>query len=225
MPNQVQRLEYSRLLWLYFPLLVFIVTVVAERIYGWTCFSACEDGPLENLQVVVVLVGAVYGLRLVALPKTTYPMWARGLFVFGAVACIYIALEEVSYGQRIFGWGTPENWGQLNDQNETNLHNTSSWLDQKPKLILEIGVYVGGILLPLLQRFKPSLLSQKLAAIYPDSRVFVVALMALATRVLRKFWEGDVINRTSELQEVYLYAFVMLYFIYMYQRYANKNAV
>jgi hypothetical protein len=36
--------------------------------------------------------------------------------------------EEISWGQRIFGWGTPEFLGELNAQNETNLHNL--WFSQ-----------------------------------------------------------------------------------------------
>jgi len=31
--------------------------------------------------------------------------------------------EEISWGQRIFGWETPEGYSQVNRQNETNLHN------------------------------------------------------------------------------------------------------
>jgi len=31
--------------------------------------------------------------------------------------------EEISWGQRIFGWETSEGYGQVNRQNETNLHN------------------------------------------------------------------------------------------------------
>src|SRR3546814_4167282 len=54
-----------------------------------------------------------------------------------------MAGEEASWGQHYAGWLTPDNWQALNDQGETNLHNTSSWLDQKPRTLLEIGVIVG----------------------------------------------------------------------------------
>ncbi len=33
--------------------------------------------------------------------------------------------EEISWGQRIFGWETSEGYSQINRQNETNLHNLS----------------------------------------------------------------------------------------------------
>ena len=63
-----------------------------------------------------------------------------------------------SWGQHFLGWESSEFWQDINDQSETNLHNTSSWLDQKPRLILEIGVMVGGIVIPLLIKFKKGLL-------------------------------------------------------------------
>ncbi len=40
----------------------------------------------------------------------------------------------------------------LNDQGETNLHNMSSWLDQKPRTLLEIWVVIGGIVIPVREK-------------------------------------------------------------------------
>ncbi len=40
---------------------------------------------------------------------------------------LWIALEEVSYGQRIFGFGTPAFLNALNTQGEFNLHNLRLW--------------------------------------------------------------------------------------------------
>lgn len=34
-----------------------------------------------------------------------------------------MAMEEISWGQRLFGWETPAAWAALNHQGETNLHN------------------------------------------------------------------------------------------------------
>lgn len=44
-------------------------------------------------------------------------------YVFMAIAVFFIAMEEISWGQRIFGWGTPSALSQINCQNETNVHN------------------------------------------------------------------------------------------------------
>jgi|GEM_PF-7054919 len=45
--------------------------------------------------------------------------------IFGLLACasFLIAMEELSWGQWIFKWGTPENLAKVNLQQETNIHN------------------------------------------------------------------------------------------------------
>ena len=46
--------------------------------------------------------------------------------VIFAVAFIFLALEEVSWGQRLFGWATPETLSSINEQDEITLHNFTS---------------------------------------------------------------------------------------------------
>src|SRR3546814_4054045 len=87
-----------------------------------------------------------------------------------------MAGEEASWGQHYAGWLTPENWQALNDQGETNLHNTSSWLDQKPRTLLEIGVIVGGILIPLLALRRPALREGRFALFLPPLACLPVAV-------------------------------------------------
>lgn len=43
----------------------------------------------------------------------------------GAVRLLVACMEEVSWGQRVFDWSTPEPLKRLNVQGETNLHNLS----------------------------------------------------------------------------------------------------
>jgi hypothetical protein len=57
----------------------------------------------------------------------------------------YMAGEEVSWGQWFFMWDTPDTFLEINDQHETNLHNVSSWMDQKPRLLLELWALFGAI--------------------------------------------------------------------------------
>lgn len=47
----------------------------------------------------------------------------RLFFGFLAIACLYVAGEEISWGQRLFGFLTPDFFNQHNLQQETNLHN------------------------------------------------------------------------------------------------------
>ena len=52
----------------------------------------------------------------------------------------------MSWGQHLAGWSTPDAIAELNDQQETNLHNMSSWLDQKPRLALELWIVFSALL-------------------------------------------------------------------------------
>jgi hypothetical protein len=73
----------------------------------------------------------------------------------GALACFYIAAEEMSWGQHFFQKDTPEYWAAVNRQQETNLHNTYAIFEKTPRSILEAGILIGGLGLPLAAIFFP----------------------------------------------------------------------
>ena len=50
------------------------------------------------------------------------------LYLLAMVAVIFTAGEEISWGQRIFGWMTPGALDDINNQGETNIHNIGSIL-------------------------------------------------------------------------------------------------
>ncbi len=66
------------------------------------------------------------------------------------LACVYFAGEECSWGQWYFGFETPDFIEDINEQDEFNLHNTSSWLNQKPRAAVEAFVVVAGLVVPVL---------------------------------------------------------------------------
>ncbi len=50
-------------------------------------------------------------------------LFRRCLYILGGIALVFIAGEEISWGQRIFEFTTPEFLRDLNRQNEFNVHN------------------------------------------------------------------------------------------------------
>lgn len=141
-------------------------------------------------------------------------LWLKLWFGIAALCSFYVAGEEVSWGQWIFYWDTPEHWAAINDQQETNLHNTSAWFDQKPQIVLQIGVLVGGIIIPLLKKFKPSALPERFIAIYGDYRLLPTALIALGLKLTDTICDAFDLSffyRISEVLELYLFYFVALY--------------
>jgi hypothetical protein len=94
-------------------------------IFAPTHFAAlvAEMGPLESVGALACLVAAIlfFSVFVKALRSKNYgrALWLLGL----AVVSAFLALEEVSWGQHIFGFATPAGISALNAQHETNFHN------------------------------------------------------------------------------------------------------
>lgn len=216
------------LLWLWIPIGLFVIqlgldTVLPVDTKAW---MYNENGPYELGQVVVLVAAIIIGLiTLIRMDKSA--TWLMAWIALAVVCCVYVAGEEISWGQQILKWDTPEYWANINDQNETNLHNTSSWLDQKPRLILELGVYFSGMVLPLLRRYKPNLLPTRFAAIYPGNAVIVTAVVCFCVRLADMVADATgtpLFGRAAEVEEAYLYYFVLLYLLELKGRFIRKES-
>lgn len=136
--------------WFWLPFGLVVAQLMARRYLPDDVYQqyvgAAESGAVELLTPLALLPGVVFGVMVLIrmrqyLPTRNSQIWV-GMITLGA---LYMAGEEVSWGQWLFYWDTPEAWMQVNDQNETNLHNTSAWLDQKPRLLLELWALAGAI--------------------------------------------------------------------------------
>jgi hypothetical protein len=145
---------------------------------------------------------------------------AACLFAF---TCFYTAGEEMSWGQHFLQWKTPEYWTALNRQDETNLHNVSAWFNQRPRLILEIGILVGGILLPLWRLAKGNFEHPFLTLFVPPAQILVVSVTSLAIKVFdhatKRCDNCDyLLPRPNEALESGIYLFLLYYLIMFYRR-------
>ena len=116
-----------------------------------------ESGAVENITVVLLAVAIFFVARTFWRSRIASSVGFRistvaWLAIFG-LGCVYFLGEEISWGQHLFGWATPDSWADINDQGETNLHNMSGWLDQIPRTILSIGIIVGGLFCALLRKW------------------------------------------------------------------------
>jgi hypothetical protein len=95
--------------------------------YSWYTFLAQEDQLIENLTAALLFAAGLLLLRTVFVHFDKHPGaygklvgWALGI---AGGLLVWAALEEISFGQRIFGIETPDSWKEINDQDELNLHN------------------------------------------------------------------------------------------------------
>ena len=210
------------LLWLWVPIAIIIAQIGIEIFTPAQYLPAMhsEGGPHETLQFIFMSAALFIAILTLMKIKAQNP-WLTAWVSIAALSSLYVAGEEVSWGQHIFDWGTPEFWSGVNDQNETNLHNTSSWLDQKPRLVLLIGTIVGGLIIPALAKWKPQALPKKFLIIYPPAILSVTAAFALLIKIMDKIQDGldqNLLTRAAEIEELYLYYFVLLYLVILLKR-------
>ena len=209
------------------PLATFALLFALEFILPADVISAMnsENGVVELGQFAVIFAALIVAIWTLVSVRAHENKWLLGYIGFAALCCVYVAGEEVSWGQHFLQWNTPEYWAQLNDQEETNLHNISSWLDQKPRIALELGVIVGGFVIPLLLKFRPQILPKQFTMIYPNIYFMPIALIVLAITIFDKIDDAlpDIVifQRASEIDEFFLFYFVLLYLLMVRGRMLN----
>jgi hypothetical protein len=85
-----------------------------------------EDHLFENLTFALLFVSSVVFFRSFLLIKNQFSIYPKIFIILLALFCFAVAMEEISWGQRVLGWRTPEGWTELNFQNETNIHNLTA---------------------------------------------------------------------------------------------------
>jgi hypothetical protein len=115
--------------------------------------SAQEDGLLEWATfwsfalAAVALVAAGINRRKTA---GRFPWFFWGVAAF----CLFVAMEEISWGQRLFGYRPPEYFLRENFQQELNVHNIFG--TSLRKFLLKAVILGYGVILPLLAAPKPA---------------------------------------------------------------------
>jgi hypothetical protein len=143
------RSPVPRLVLLSIPPLGSALVALAALSDGLYRFLVREDALLEWLQVVAYLIVVV--IAVTAAPR----LWRRGdrlasivVIGLGFISLICIG-EELSWGQRLIGFGTPEIASQ-NRQGELTFHNDARVEASTHRVLLLVGLY--GVLGPLFIR-------------------------------------------------------------------------
>jgi hypothetical protein len=124
-----------------------------------------EDGVLEWSTVFALLLAAGCFARaaLRGARSGLRASWAPALL---SLFCAFVALEEISWGQRLIGYRPPVYFLEHNFQQELNVHNVASSFLRELVLIGVLGVW--GSALPLLLRARrASELAQRLGLVAP----------------------------------------------------------
>src|SRR5262245_5781097 len=217
--------------WLGFPVLVALFVMVSYRVApDWYHKSVIPEGygVLELTQFIILLLGLAIAVRLLFDPFVRKRPFVLTVTIIGALTCLYTAGEEISWGQHFFHWTTPEYWALVNRQQETNLHNTYAVLEKWPRAVLEVGIAIGGLFLPLAEAFFPFVRANRLSLFLPAAALVPTAVGVFAFKFADMLYKRNMIEevtgRPSETVEIYLYYFILGYLIVYARRIGELEA-
>ena len=178
-------------------------------------------GFLELGHFFIPLAAAIIAFRQLFKPFVRARPFTFAFLLFAGLACIYIAGEEHSWGQHFFYWNTPSYWTEVNRQAETNLHNVHEWLNHQPRAVLQVGIFIGGLLVPLAAWFFPIVRRNRWSLFLPAAALVPTALGWLFFRgvsQLNKSYGHALVQRPSESVETFMYLFLLFYLIMLARR-------
>lgn len=213
---------FVSLFYIWIPLVSYLVIVVvaATNPSLYRAVATGEDGLVELLHIVLGLVGFLLALRLLSWFWKQSNKLGIAFAIFSALVCLYIALEEASYGQHLFGWEADGVFLEVNKQQETNLHNISSWFNEKPRVVLELAIILGGLLLPIFPNLFMRFVPAGLHAYAPTVLFLPTSILVVVSRLPERLGLDSLEThigsiRHSEVQELYMFLFIGLYIYFV----------
>jgi hypothetical protein len=123
-----------------------IIYLLSENFY--LAYFYGEDKITEWVTFFGFFCGSLLGFAILLFQREQMNRWTV-VYLFGLSFFLFVcAGEEISWGQRIFGFATPEGFVELNQQQEFNIHNLKVEFIH-PRDIIGIFNYLWGIVLPV----------------------------------------------------------------------------
>lgn len=169
-----------------------------------------EDGGIETASAILLFLAGLLSLGVAIRARGMLPR----TLMHGFLALLFVVMcgEEISWGQRYFGFETPENLKALNVQEEINFHNMFGYLFDHLFILF---FFLWGCVVPLLYKYS-LVLRQLFRMIGLPIPSFGLAIGMLfitlgQEQVVFKFTDGVVGLRIPELRELLsAVAFVLL---------------
>ena len=193
---------------------LFGLFVITKEVSGIRLSIYQEDSLFEYLTSASYLAAAGFLITTITRVWKISIQKQRGIaisiFIFVALICLFIAGEEISWGQRIIGWNTPDFFAARNFQQETNLHNfLSPRLKEQLVMITAICFNIGlfGIWLGIWKENEDDL-----SLIFPHPAMFVLVILI-----------GVSGSFNEELFEELTAAFILIYSIWIWSSWRLRS--
>jgi len=169
-----------------------------------------EDHIIEWLTVVFFLLTALLATIHAVLAKKNANRYFW-FHVLVAIGCVFFALEEVSWGQRVFNIISPEYFMAHSDQQEINIHNViNEQYSVRTKHVAALVMSLYGVVLPVLA-LRPW--ARTLAAKF---RVIVPPLILIPGFLLASVmtWDRYFTGQDEEVSEFFFSALLFLVLLF-----------
>ena len=119
-------------------------------------YGLMEDMPPEWFGFLMLVAGMWYWGKAAVGRFSSHAIMGALFCTLMAILCLFVAGEEISWVQRLFGFTPPEYFLHRNVQHEVTIHNLAlTWM--QPRRIAVIFMVVYGLLLPVLRALLPPL--------------------------------------------------------------------
>lgn len=177
-----------------------VVGVASSSLFHW---FMDEDHIVEWVQFGAILIASIaFAIAAIRAGRAGRNGLAA-IYLVVAVGAFLAAGEEISWGQRLLGFTTPEALEDINHQAESNLHNISAV--QRLFNLGEMLAGLYGLLLPLLwlaPAFKTRVARWLDPLLVPPLCLVVLFFLPFAYRAIRFAFLPDAGERITELGEV-----------------------
>lgn len=190
----------------------------------WVRFLLSETGPVELGTALLFFAASFVAVGHLRRHRDV-PAGYRALFVLFAIAGLFVALEEISYGQHLVEFESPQWFMENNKQQETNLHNLiGSKPSRRVRTLGNISFPVFCLVLPLIflrnrEAWTPGHWPYYLL---PRTELISLTIVSLLVTVPKKFPENmlahDWQTRLGEVKEFYWALIAFLYICLMSKR-------
>jgi hypothetical protein len=119
-----------------------VLTYGLVQRYWDLAWFASEDGLTEWWTVATYVGGAAMAVATTRYLRRAGLARMGSFYLVLATGLLFGALEEISWGQRVFDWSTPEGFAAVNVQGETTLHNIAE-VDRIENTLFLIAALVG----------------------------------------------------------------------------------
>ena len=158
----MQNKNFQKLIFLIPIIISLIILVIRVYVPDWrSTYSIIirEDGPIEYSTVIVYLAAFIVSVNILRFFKNDKKFFV--LFLVFSIGFFIIAMEEISWGQRILGFNTPD-WFLESRQHETNLHNLDSLIQFRHASMMSASIFgtLAWLVIPKIQK-KFSVFSEK----------------------------------------------------------------